>query len=98
MLSLAALLAVVVAVAGRMLSVTDELGYLDWSEARAEAATAETLRYLGAPYEYARRTPEGAVTTHECERLADDGIVQERERRLAAMTRRAQVSRFRQVG
>ncbi|MDP1571054.1 MAG: hypothetical protein Q8L86_13740 [Vicinamibacterales bacterium] len=98
MLSLAVVLGVVVAVCGRLLSRVEELGYLEWSGARAEAATEATLRYLGAPYEHARRTHTGAMTTREGDRLVDHGIVQERERRLSAMTRRAEVRLFRQVG
>jgi hypothetical protein len=88
-----------VAVGCRVLDrVLDDLGCLDWSRDRADAATAATARYAGAPYEYARLLGPGALTTRELERLATQALIEERERRLQAMVHESESKRFRRAG
>lgn len=90
---------VVVAVGCRVLDhVMDDLGCLEWSPERAEAATAATVRYAGSPFEYARRTSAEALTTRELERRQVRALIEERERRLQAMTHEAEAKRFLRAG
>jgi hypothetical protein len=90
---------VFVAVICRVLDqVMDDLGHLEWPPERAKAATAATVRYAGAPFEYARSSDPNAPTTRELEKRATQALIQERERRLLAMTHEAEAQRFRRAG